>query len=93
MSLDLNTTNINDILNNISCCITNLAKKELLYASTGNTLCFNSVRDQSVILDEIYNILKQNYGTSYPTSCFSSDELNSLYQIALRLCKLCNCNN
>jgi hypothetical protein len=93
MALDLNSTNIVTILVNISCCINDLSEKQLLYANTGNTKCFREVRDQMLVLDRIYDILNQNYNSDYkPTECFTTEELEELYQKALNICKLCNCN-
>lgn len=92
MALYLSTTNIDVILTNISCCIRDLAEKQILFAATGNIKCLKDVRNQTIILDRIYEILYQNYATAYPTACFTTAELEDLYQIALRLCKICNCN-
>ena len=90
--MDLNSTNIVNILVNISCCINELSIQMILFANTGNSKCFKETRDKAILLDEIYDILNQNYNTSYPTSCFTTDELEELYQKALNICKLCNCN-
>ena len=92
MALELNSTNITTILVNLSCCINDLAKQQLYYASVGNKKCLKEVRNKSIILDEIYNILYQNFDTDYPTDCFTTDELEDLYQKALNICRLCNCN-
>lgn len=66
MSLDLNSTNINIILNNISCCIDKLSKDILLYAQIGNKKCLEETNEKILVLNEIYNILKANYQISYP---------------------------
>lgn len=92
MTLDLNSTNIDTILVNISCCIKDYSKQMLIFSQTGNTKCFKDTRNKIIILDNIYDILEQNFATDYPTDCFTDDELDSLYQLALNLCKLCNCS-
>lgn len=64
--MDLNTTNIDTILLNISCCIDDLSKQLCIYAQTGNKKCFKSTRNKILVLDRLYKILKKNYKITYP---------------------------
>lgn len=75
MKLELNSDNIDEILVNISCCIDKLSKDLLLFASIGNKKCFEETNNKILILDRIYQILKDNYQISYPTYGVSIEEL------------------
>lgn len=64
--MDLNSTNINTILVNISCCIDALSKQLVLFSQVGNKKCFMEARNKILILDKLYLILKKNYKITYP---------------------------
>ncbi len=84
MTLDLNTDNIDTILVNISCCIDKLSKQLLLFASTGNKKCFELTNDKILVLDEIYNILKDNFKITYPiyqADAFGIPNISLLFEL------------
>ena len=65
--MNLNTTNITYILKRLSCCISNLGNKLYQYSKIGNKDCFEDIKDNILILNNIYDILNSNYNITYPT--------------------------
>lgn len=59
--MDLNTTNINSILGNLSCCIGSLGLQAIQDAKLGNDKCYKQHLQDVVLLDNIYKILKKSY--------------------------------
>lgn len=66
MKLELNSTNINTILVNLSCCLNKLSKDLLLFASVGNKKCFEETNEKIIVISRIYDILQNYYQISYP---------------------------
>ena len=80
--------NIDYILQNMSCCIANEMATITSFIKTRQKECLNSKYTDILLLDAIYQILKQGLYCESST-CFTTTELNKLYQMSYSLCGFC----
>ncbi len=59
--MDLNSTNIQSILGNLSCCIGAKGLQAVKDSKLGNSKCYKKNLEDIVLLDNIYKILKKGY--------------------------------
>lgn len=72
--MNLNSTNIQSILGNLSCCIGAKGLQAVKDSKLGNSKCYNKNLEDIVLLDNIYKILKQSYYTQ--NAVYANFEVN-----------------